>query len=87
MAYEKDIPHLERVEPAAMEDVIGSPALPIDRYHSRASTFSGKENVEQFITEFSDMAAICRWPARVTLIQLQLPDGAGQTLWDWPGYR
>jgi len=28
--------------------------------------------VEQFITEFSDVAAICRWPPRVTLIQLRL---------------
>jgi len=57
----------------------------MDKYHLRASIFSGEEDVEQFITEFSDVAAICRWPARVTLIQLQLcltglakPYGLGQ---------
>jgi len=58
MADEKDIPRLERVDPAAMEDVIGGPALPIGRYHLQALAFSGEEDVEQFITEFSDVAAI-----------------------------
>jgi len=62
----------ERVEPAAMEDNIGRPLWTMDRYHLRAPIFSGEEEVEQFITEFSDVAAICRWPARVTLIQLWL---------------
>jgi len=42
----------------------------MDRYHLRL--FSREEDVEQFITEFSDVTAICRWPARVTLIQLRL---------------
>jgi len=51
-----------------MEDDIGGPALPMNRYHLQAPIFSGEEDVEQFITEFSDVAAICRWPARVTLI-------------------
>jgi len=51
-----------------MEDDIGGPALPMDSYHLRAPIFSGEEDVEQFITEFSDVAAICRWPAIVTLI-------------------
>jgi len=85
MADEEDIAHLEQVEPAAMEDVIGGPALPMDRYHLRAPIFSGEEDVEQFITEFSDVAAICRWPAGVTLIQSWLcltgsakPYGIGQ---------
>jgi len=55
-----------------MKDGIGSTALPMNRYNLRAPIFSREEDVEQFITEFSDVAAICRWPARVTLIQLQL---------------
>ena len=79
-----------RHEPVAIEeDHIGGPALPMDRYHLRAPIFSGEEDVEQFITEFSDVAAICRWPARVTLIQLRLcltgpakPYGIGQTVDD-----
>jgi len=79
-----------RQEPAAVEeDFIGGPALPMDRYHLRAPLFSGEEDVEQFITEFSDVAAICRWPPRVTLIQLRLsltgpakPYGIGQDVDD-----
>jgi len=61
----------------------------MDRYHVRAPIFSGEEDVEQFITEFSDVAAICRWPARVTMIQLRLcltrpgkPYGIGQDVGD-----
>jgi len=70
MADEVDVP---RQGPVAMEeDHIGDPALPMDRYHLRAPIFSGEEDVEQFITEVSDVAAICRWPNRVTLIQLRL---------------
>jgi len=70
MANGDDVP---RHEPAAVEeDHIGSPALPMDRYHLRALIFSGEEDVEQLITEFSNVTAICRWPNRVTLIQLRL---------------
>jgi len=65
MADDEDI---SRQQPVAMEDDIGGPALPMDSYHLRAPIFSGEEDVEQFITEFSDVAAICRWPAIVTLI-------------------
>jgi len=89
MADEADVPRLKQVKPAAMEDDIGGPALPIDRYHLRAPIFSGEKDAEQFITEFSDVAAICRWPARVTLIQLRLcltgpakPYGIGQNVGD-----
>jgi len=71
------------------EDNIGCPALPMDRYQLRAPIFSGEEIVEKFITEFSDVAAICRWLARVTLIQLRLcltgpakPYGIGQDVGD-----
>jgi len=59
MADEEDIPRQEPVEPVATDDGIGSPALPMNRYHLRAPIFSGEEDVEQFITEFSDVAAIC----------------------------
>jgi len=70
MADEEEV---ARQEPVVMEeDHIGGPALPMDRYHLRASISSREEDVEQFITEFSDVAAICRWPNRVTLIQLRL---------------
>jgi len=55
MADKEDIP---RQKPVAMGDGIGGLALPIDRYHLRAPIFSGVEDVEQFITEFSDVAAI-----------------------------
>jgi len=87
MADGDDMP---RHEPAAVEeDHIGGPALPMDRYHLRAPIFSGEKDVEQFITEFSDVAAIYRWPNRVTLIQLRLcltgpakPYGIGQDVDD-----
>jgi len=66
MADGDDVP---RHGPAAIEeDHIGGPALPMDRYHLRAPIFLGEEDVEQFITEFSDVTAIYRWPNRVTLI-------------------
>jgi len=79
-----------RHEPAAVEEnYIGGPALPMDRYHLRNPIFSGEEDVEQFITEFSDVAAICRYPPRVSLIQLRLcltgpakPYGIGQDVDD-----
>jgi len=84
MADGDDVP---RYGPAAIEeDHIGGPALPMDRYHLQALIFSGEEDVEQFITEFSDMVAICRWPNRVTMIQLWLnpakPYGIGQDVGD-----
>jgi len=69
MADDEDVP---RQEPVVMEeDNIGGAALPMYRYHLQAPIFSG-EDVKQFITEFSDVAAICRWQNRVTLIQLRL---------------
>jgi len=87
MADDEDVP---RQEPVVMEENnIGGPVLPMDRYHLRAPIFSGEEDMEQFITEFSDVAAICRWPNRVSLIQLWLcltglakPYGIGQDVGD-----
>jgi len=70
MADSDDVP---RHGPAAIEeDHISGPALLMNRYHLRGPIFSGEEDVEQFITEFSGVAAICRWPNRVTLISLRL---------------
>jgi len=69
MADDEDIP---RQEPVAVEEDIGGPGLPMNKYHLRAPLFLGEEDVEQFITEFSDVAAICQWFAWVTLIQLRL---------------
>jgi len=66
-----DIPRLEPMKLATVEDVIYGSVLPVDRYHLQAPTFLG-EDVEHIIAEFSDVAAICRWPAKVTLIQLWL---------------
>jgi len=82
MADDEDIP---RQEPVAVEEDIGGPALPMDKYYLRAPLFSGEEDVNQFIIEFSDVAAIFQWSAWVTLIQLRLcltgpakPYGIGQ---------
>jgi len=85
MADDGDIPGQE---PVAMEDDIGSSALPMDKYHLPAPIFLGEDDVEQFITEFSDVVAICRWPTRITLIQLRLClTGSGFGDRDRPGHR
>jgi len=80
---------MEPIEPAAVEDVIGGLVLPMDRHYLWAPTFSGEKDVVQFIAECSHIAAISRWPARVTLIQLRLyrtkaakPCGIGQDVGD-----
>jgi len=41
------------------------------RYKLEAPTFTGLEDVEQFITEFSEVLAITQWPPRVALIKLR----------------
>jgi len=41
------------------------------RYKLKAPTFTGQEDVEQFITEFSEVLAITKWPPRVALIKLR----------------
>ena len=63
-----------------MKNIIGGPALPMDRYHLRAPIFPGEKDVEQFIAEsmtcqvYSDPAAV-------------VPDEIGQTLRYWSGYQ
>jgi len=42
------------------------------RYHLKAPVFTGREDVEQFIQEISDVAAVTQWPPHVALIQLRL---------------
>jgi len=51
------------------EDVIVGLALPMNSYHLQAPTFCGEEDVEKPFAWFIDVAAICRWPARVTIIK------------------
>jgi len=68
---DEDVPCPEKIqnEPAAVENVVVGLALPMKRYHLRASTLCGEEDVEQFIAEFSDVAVICSWPVGITLIR------------------
>jgi len=40
------------------------------KYKLEASSFTGLEDVEQFITEFNEVLAITKWPPRVALIKL-----------------
>jgi len=42
------------------------------RYQLKAPVFTGLEDVEQFIQEFSEVIDNTQWPPRVTLIQLRL---------------
>jgi len=46
-------------------------APPGDRYHLEPPNFGGEGDVEQFITEFEDVATIAEWPARVRILQLR----------------
>jgi len=42
------------------------------RYRLKAPVFTGLEDVEQFIQEFSEVIDITQWPLRVALIQLRM---------------
>jgi len=42
------------------------------RYRLKAPTFTGREDVEQFIHEFEDVVDITQWPPSVALIQLRM---------------
>jgi len=48
-----------------------SQAPPGDRYRLKLPNFGGEEDVEQFIREFKDVAAIAEWPAQVRMLQLR----------------
>jgi len=43
-----------------------------DRYRLKAPTFTGKEEVEQFIQEFSDVMEVTQWPPWVALLKLRM---------------
>jgi len=43
-----------------------------NRYCLKAPIFMGREDVEQFIQEFSDVTDIALWPPRVALVQLRM---------------
>jgi len=42
------------------------------RHRLKAPVFTGLEDVEQFIQEFSEVIGITQWPPRVALIQLRM---------------
>jgi len=42
------------------------------RYRLKAPVFTGLEDVEQFIKQFSEVIDITQWPPRVALIQLRM---------------
>jgi len=42
------------------------------RYRLKAPVFTGLEDVERFIQEFSEVIDITQWPPRVALIQLRM---------------
>jgi len=46
--------------------------LDADRYHLKAPTFTGEEEVEQFIREFGDVMEVVQWPPRVALLKLRM---------------
>jgi len=43
-----------------------------DRYQLEAPTFTGEEEVEQFIQEFQEVIEIAQWPPRVALLKLKM---------------
>jgi len=43
-----------------------------DRYRLKAPTFTGEEEVEQFIQEFCDVMDVAQWPPRVALLKLRM---------------
>jgi len=55
------------VEPVVLEEVRVCRELYEDRYRLEAPTFTGEEEVEQFIQEFQEVLEIAQWPPRVAL--------------------
>jgi len=45
---------------------------PSDRYRLKVRTFTGSEDVEQFIQMFSDVIDVTQWPPRVALLKLRM---------------
>ena len=58
------------------QDQFAVPREPVvlheDRYRLEAPTFTGEEEVEQFIQEFQEVLEIAQWPPRVALLKLRM---------------
>jgi len=61
------------VHPVVLEDVRAPRELNEDRYRLKAPTFTGEDEVEQFIQEFHDVMEVTQWPPRVALLKLRMP--------------
>jgi len=59
------------VEPGA-EERVAYRVRDADRYRLKASTFTGEEEVEQFIQEFGDVIEVTQWPPWAALLKLRL---------------
>jgi len=55
-----------------LEEVRAPRELNEDRYRLKAPTFTGEEEVEQFIQEFNDVMEVTQWPPRVALLKLRM---------------
>jgi len=55
-----------------LEEVRTPRELNEDRYWLKAPTFTGEEEVEQFIQEFNDVMEVTQWPPRVALLKLRM---------------
>jgi len=60
------------VNPVVLEEVRVPRELDEDRYRLKAPTFTGEEEVEQFIQEFQDVMEVTQWPPRVALLKLRM---------------
>jgi len=59
-------------EPVVLEEVRVRRELYEDRYRLEAPTFTGEEEVEQFIQEFQEVLEIAQWKPRVALHKLRM---------------
>jgi len=59
-------------EPVVLDEVRVRRELYEDRYRLEAPTFTGEEEVEQFIQEFQEVLEIVQWPPRVALLKLRM---------------
>jgi len=59
-------------EPVVLDEVRVRRELYKDRYRLEALTFTGEEEVEQFIQEFQEVLEISQWPPRVALLKLRM---------------
>jgi len=60
------------IKPVVLEEVRVRRELYEDRYRLEVPTFTGEEEVEQFIQEFQGVLEIAQWPPRVALLKLRM---------------